>query len=154
MEIDWYNDSWGSKGSNFIPMPLKGTQGNLQNELTYSKISSSFFEHPALSMFNDPRNGSLAEALIKKWILMDESNVRNDPTVTVLARLTNGQPIMVEKIWKEARSSFRELLLTQIGQICPQDQATFHLHNKSQPIFLKKYYPPELSTQDCLSPIT
>ena len=97
MEIDWYNDSWGSKGSSFLPMPLKGTQGILQNELTYAKISSSFFEHPALSMFNDPRNGSLAEALIKKWVLMDESKARNDPTVTVLARLTNGQPIMVEK---------------------------------------------------------
>ena len=23
MEIDWYNDSWGSNGSSFLPMPLK-----------------------------------------------------------------------------------------------------------------------------------
>ena len=97
MEIDWYNDSWGSSGSNFLPMALKGTQGSLQNELTYSKISSSFFEHPALSMFNDPRNGSLAEAQIKKWVVMDETKARNDPTVTVLARLINGQPILAEK---------------------------------------------------------
>ena len=78
-------------------MPIKGTQGNLQNELSFSKISSSYFEHPALSMFNDPRNGSLAEAQIKKWIVMDESKIRNDPTVTVLARLTNGQVILAEK---------------------------------------------------------
>ena len=78
-------------------MPIKRAQGNLQNELTYSKISSSLFEHPALSMFNDPRNGSLAEAQIKKWMVMDESKIRNDPTVTVLARLTNGQPILAEK---------------------------------------------------------
>jgi hypothetical protein len=28
MEIDWYNDSWGTKGSSFLPMPLKGTQGD------------------------------------------------------------------------------------------------------------------------------
>ena len=48
-------------------------------------------------MFNDPRNGSLAEAQIKKWIVMDESKIRNDPTVTVLARLTNGQVILAEK---------------------------------------------------------
>ena len=78
-------------------MPIEGTQGNLQNELTYSKISSSYFEHPALSMFNDPRNGSLAAAQIKKWIVMDESKVRNDPKVTILARLINGQPILAEK---------------------------------------------------------
>ena len=97
MDINWYNDSWGSQGSNFLPMPIKGTQGNLQNELSFSKISSSYFEHPALSMFNDPRNGSLAEAQIKKWIVMDESKIRNDPTVTVLARLTNGQVILAEK---------------------------------------------------------
>ena len=69
----------------------------MQNELTYSKISSSYFEHPALSMFNDPRNGSLAAAQIKKWIVMDESKVRNDPKVTILARLINGQPILAEK---------------------------------------------------------
>ena len=84
MEIDWYNDFWGSRGSNFLPMTIQGTQGNLQNELTYARISSSYFEHPALSMFNDPSNGSLAEALIKKWIVMDESKVRNDPLVTIL----------------------------------------------------------------------
>ena len=97
MQIEWYNNTWGSTGSNFLPMPIKGTQGNLQNELTYSKISSSYFEHPALSMFNDPRNGSLAAAQIKKWIVMDESKVRNDPKVTILARLINGQPILAEK---------------------------------------------------------
>ena len=97
MKVDWYNDFWGFNGSNFLPIPLKGTQGQLLNELSYSKISSSFFEHPALSMFNDPRNGSLAEAQIKKWLIMDESKVRNDPAVTVLARLANGQPILVEK---------------------------------------------------------
>ena len=48
-------------------------------------------------MFNDPRNGSLAAAQIKKWIVMDESKVRNDPKVTILARLINGQPILAEK---------------------------------------------------------
>jgi hypothetical protein len=97
MEIDWYNNIWGVNGSDFLPMPIKKAQGNLQNELSYSKISSSFFEHPALSMFNDPRNGSLAGAQIKKWLVMDESKIRNDPTVTVLARLTNGHPILAEK---------------------------------------------------------
>ena len=77
-DINWYNDSWGSQGK-FLPMPIKGTQGNLQNELSFSKISSSYFEHPALSMFNDPRNGSLAEAQIKKWIVMDESKSEMTP---------------------------------------------------------------------------
>ena len=44
MEVDWYNDFWGSNGSNFLPIPLKGTEGQLLNELSYAKISSSFFD--------------------------------------------------------------------------------------------------------------
>ena len=80
-----------------MPMEITGSKGILENELSYSRISSSYFEHPALSMFNDPRNGSLADAQIKKWLVMDESKVRNDPNVTTLARLANGQPILAEK---------------------------------------------------------
>ena len=94
---DWYNENWGTNGIQFMPMEITGSKGILENELSYSRISSSYFEHPALSMFNDPRNGSLADAQIKKWLVMDESKVRNDPNVTTLARLANGQPILAEK---------------------------------------------------------
>ena len=78
-------------------MELSEFKGKPSDEFTYSKIVNSYFEHPALSMFNDPRNGSLAEAQIMKWVKFDEVKVRNDPTVTVLARLHNGDPILVEK---------------------------------------------------------
>ena len=97
MDLDWYNEVWGPKGSSFLPMPISGTKGNPLNELSFTRISSSYFDHPALSMFNDPRNGSLAEAQIKRWILLDESTTRKDPSVTILARLTNSQPILTEK---------------------------------------------------------
>ncbi len=97
LNLDWYNEKWGVKGSKLLPMPIIGTKGSLQNELAWSKITSSYFEHPALSMFNDPRNGSLAEAQIMKWVKLDESKSYSDPKVTVLARLTNGDPLLVEK---------------------------------------------------------
>ena len=93
----WYNENLGATGSGLLPMPILGEKGNLQNELTYKKFNSSYFEHPALSMFNDPRNGSLSEGLIKKWLDLDEVKSRSDPTVTVVARLENGDPIMSEK---------------------------------------------------------
>ena len=59
-------------------MPIKGTQGKFAKRADLFQDFGSYFEHPALSMFNDPRNGSLAAAQIKKWIVMDESKVRND----------------------------------------------------------------------------
>ena len=99
MNLSWYNQHWGLEGSNFLPLPMTGSKGNLQNEFEFSKIANTYFEHPALSLFNDPRNGSLSEARIKKWIELDESQARNDPGVTVVARLENGDPLLVEKKW-------------------------------------------------------
>ena len=99
MNLSWYNQHWGLEGSNFLPLPITGSKGNPQNEFEFSKIANTYFEHPALSLFNDPRNGSLSEARIKKWIQLDESQARNDPGVTVVARLENGDPLLVEKKW-------------------------------------------------------
>ena len=99
MNLSWYNQHWGLEGSNFLPLPITGSKGNPQNEFEFSKIANAYFEHPALSLFNDPRNGSLSEARIKKWIQLDESRARNDPGVTVVARLENGDPLLVEKKW-------------------------------------------------------
>ena len=97
MNLDWYNKQWGTGGTTFLPMPILGFKGSLQNELKSSNVTNSFFEHPALSMFNDPRNGSLSEAQILKWAHLDETKARTDPKVTVLARLQNGNPLLVEK---------------------------------------------------------
>ena len=96
-------------------MPIKEHR-EFAKQLAYSKISSSYFEHPALSIFNDPRNGSLAAAQIKKWIVMDESKVRNDTKVTILGRLINGT-ILAEKRFGKGVVRFGEHQLTQIGQI-------------------------------------
>ena len=41
MDINWYNDSWGSQGSNFLPMPIKGTR-------VTSKMNSLFLRFPVL----------------------------------------------------------------------------------------------------------
>jgi hypothetical protein len=97
MDLSWYNENWGLEGTRFLPMDWIGFQGAPQNELTYSKIINSYFKHPALAMFNDPKNGSLSEAQIMKWAKFDEIKSRNDPKVTVLARLHNGDPLLVER---------------------------------------------------------
>ena len=65
MNLSWYNQHWGLKGSDFLPLPITGIKGNPQNEFESSKIANVYFEHPALSLFNDLRNGSLSEARIK-----------------------------------------------------------------------------------------
>ena len=124
-----------------MPMEIIGSKGILENELSYSRISSSYFEHPALSMFNDPRNGSLADAQIKKWLVMDESKVRNDPNVTTLARLANGQPILAEKKFGKGVVMFWGTSIDTDWTNLQHAQAISPLLNKLLLISLKKSSP-------------
>lgn len=69
-----------------------------------AKVASQRFGHPALELFNDPRNGNLNDAEIKAWFRLkpaERSGGPDDPTV--LARLDSGDPFLVEKTYGEGR---------------------------------------------------
>lgn len=97
MDLDWYNQALGPAGTGLLPMPILSDKKKSTLESIQTHIVSSFFEHPALSLFNDPRNGSLADAEIQNWIQLDESRVKFEKNITVLARLETGDPLIVEK---------------------------------------------------------
>ncbi len=97
MDLDWYNQAFGPAGTGLLPMPILSDKRKSTTESIRTHIVSSFFEHPALSLFNDPRNGSLADAEIHNWIQLDESRVKLEKNITVLARLETGDPLIVEK---------------------------------------------------------
>ncbi len=97
MDLNWYNEKLGTAGTGLLPMPLLSDKKKSTSETFHSRIVSSFFEHPALSIFNDPRNGSLADAEIQNWIKLDESRAKLEKSITVLARLETGDPLIVEK---------------------------------------------------------
>lgn len=97
MDLTWYNQELGSTGAGILPMPIIAEKKKVAKEAIRSRIVSSFFEHPALSLFNDPRNGSLADAEIQNWLQLDESGSALEKDITILARLETGDPFIIEK---------------------------------------------------------
>ncbi|MSR66478.1 MAG: VWA domain-containing protein [Pedosphaera sp.] len=102
VQIPWYNQQLASHG--LLPMSLAGIQDRSKETVPYAKVQAQKFLHPALEFFNDPRNGNLAESEIQKWIRLREEP--DNPLLTVLARLENGDPFMVEKKFGDGRVIF------------------------------------------------
>jgi hypothetical protein len=99
----WYNTTFLAGGKGLLPLPVASLAGST-NSGTRATIVSQHYEHPALEMFNDPRNGNLSEADIRLWYKMrEESGKPGDSGVTVLARLDTGDPFLVEKRFGEGR---------------------------------------------------
>jgi hypothetical protein len=99
----WYNTTFMAGGKGLLPLPVASLSGST-NSGTRATIVSQHFEHPALEMFNDPRNGNLSEADIRLWYKMrEETGKPGESAVTVLARLDTGDPFLVEKKFGEGR---------------------------------------------------
>ncbi|HXX92894.1 MAG TPA: BatA domain-containing protein, partial [Planctomycetota bacterium] len=100
----WYNTTLSADGRGLLPLPVVSLAGSMNQAGTQSSIVAQHFEHPALEMFNDPRNGNLSDAQIWLWYKMRAEGGRGaDPAVTVLARLDTGDPLLVEKQYGEGR---------------------------------------------------
>ncbi len=98
----WYNTTFLAGGKGLLPLPVVSLSGST-NSGARATIVSQHYEHPALEMFNDPRNGNLSEADIRLWYKMKEEAGKGDTGVTVLARLDTGDPFLVEKKYGEGR---------------------------------------------------
>jgi hypothetical protein len=99
----WYNTTLMAGGKGLLPLPVTSLSGST-NSGTRATIVTQHYEHPALEMFNDPRNGNLSEADIRLWYKMREDTSRTGDTgVTVLARLDTGDPFLVEKRFGDGR---------------------------------------------------
>jgi hypothetical protein len=98
----WYNTTFLAGGKGLLPLPVVSLSGST-NSGARATIVSQHYEHPALEMFNDPRNGNLSEADIRLWYKMKEEAGKGDTDVTVLARLDTGDPFLVEKKYGEGR---------------------------------------------------
>ncbi len=100
--VAWYNAELFADGNGLLPGKLMGLGGDLQDEKAGARIVQQHFDHAALEMFNDPRNGNLSEAQIKLWFHLEEPAVTpgqaRDPNQAVtIARLDNGDPFLMEK---------------------------------------------------------
>lgn len=100
---DWYNRALAANGEGLLPAPLVSLSGSLNESTPPARIVAERFNHPALEMFNDPRNGSLAEGEIKLWFKLGPPADAREPIFTTFARLDSGDPLLVEKKFGEGR---------------------------------------------------
>ena len=93
----WYNDVLGSERNGLLPLDLFNLGGSLTDDSVRTKVVASYFEHPALSLFNDRRNGNLADADLWRWHRLDESDPSSFRDTTILARMETGDAFLAEK---------------------------------------------------------
>lgn len=100
----WYQNALFHEGAGLLPLGMGGSSGELPAGTSGAAIVGEHFENPALSLFNDSRNGSLSDASIKTWYRYEEASPKpgNEPAV-ILARLDSGDPFLVEKSFGQGR---------------------------------------------------
>lgn len=96
-DVDWHNNELGGEANGLLPLALRSMGGSLTDDSLRTRIVASHFEHPALSLFNDRRNGNLADADLWRWYRLDESDPNRTRGSTVLARMETGEAFLVEK---------------------------------------------------------
>ena len=122
---DWYNQSLAAPG--LLPLPITALAGSLDPAVLGAKIVGEHYSHAALELFNDPRNGSLAEAEIKQWFKLKETRAGRESAATVLAQLTSGDPFLVEKKHGEGR-------VIQCATTCDADWGNLPLRSAYLPL--------------------
>jgi hypothetical protein len=102
INADWYNQVLGAPDG-LLPLPLATLAGSLDDSGRRTKIVAERYNHPALEMFNDPRNGNLSDGEIKLWYKTRARAGVADASITVLSQLDSGDPFLIEKKFGEGR---------------------------------------------------
>jgi hypothetical protein len=102
LDTNWYQSALTREGKGLLPLAFAQLAGDAKESAPSVGIVSQRFDNPALELFNDPRNGSMADGAVRLWFKMKEGQSGPDAP-TVLARLDNGDPFLVEKKFGEGR---------------------------------------------------
>ncbi len=115
IDATWYNEQLFA-GDGFLPAEFGVPRGRIDDNGKSARIVAQHFDHPALQFFNESANGDLSTAEIRQWYELklpedrsmiltslssqtddaaDVSRVKHLPIV--MARLDNGDPLLVEK---------------------------------------------------------
>ncbi|MEZ6132819.1 MAG: VWA domain-containing protein [Planctomycetaceae bacterium] len=132
IDTRWYNDKLVTE-SRLLPAAFGTPKGIINDQGQSAHIVAQHFDHPALEFFNEPANGDLSTAEIRQWFeLKTDSDLRSgfleeksqryrttqlsdvEPLPAVLARLDNGDPLLVEQ-------TFGEGVVIQMATSCDAD---------------------------------
>lgn len=92
---DWFNDKLFAGGAGLAPAQLSALSGSTTDATKQTTIATQTYTHAALTLFNDRRNGNLSTGQVWSWFKLQ---VPADASATsVLARLENGDPLLIEK---------------------------------------------------------
>ncbi len=102
IDVKWYNETLHASG--LLPAPLTRLADLSREPEPFTRVRAQRFERAPLNLFNDPRNGTPADAEITKWYrtLAQPDN----PLVRVHAMLESGDPFLLEKRFNEGRVFF------------------------------------------------
>ncbi len=104
IENGWYNRVLGGEGGlGLLPCRIGGIVDTRERNTAAITVVNRHFEHPALAIFNDPANGSLATARILLWYNLVAFPEAGGMKPNVIAGLTNGDPFLVEKEFGKGR---------------------------------------------------
>lgn len=95
IDLGWYNTVLGSSKYNLLPMKYSAISGDLKDESKQTRILSGHYDHPALTLFNDRRNGELSDTRMMMWykMLPKQGEGRN---LDVMTMLESGDACFVE----------------------------------------------------------
>jgi hypothetical protein len=103
VDAAWANASLFKDGKGLLPLAYGALGGDLKEGAPSVGIVSQRFDHPALDLFNDPRNGTVSDAAIKMWYRLKEPTAASANAPTIIARLSSGDPFLVEIQFGEGR---------------------------------------------------
>lgn len=109
MDIEWHRTRLWNDGTGLLPSAwgeLRGAGETAQTAAAptaaagprTARIVSQRSEHPALAFFNDPANGDLSTAEIRRWhVLTAAAATDTQPGTATAAVLDSGDPLLLER---------------------------------------------------------
>ena len=98
----WYNEQLLPYG--LLPARLGEVADKRNDPEPFTRMVVQRFDHPALKIFSNPRNGDLASAEVRQWHRTVEDP--DNELVRPLARLETGDAFLLEKIYGNGRVLF------------------------------------------------
>ena len=72
VDARWYEEKLFKGGKGLLPYSFGALSGDPNGASAGVAVVAQHFDHPALELFKDPRNGNLAEGAVKMWYKMKE----------------------------------------------------------------------------------